>query len=130
MTKKFIYEIGYNQYEDDYTQYFKHEKLFSKEEFKELIKRYTTNNIELLIGLQALQESKSSSFWGNSFEERYDNLYDFYKSIHILEETRTGRLLEDFLYVVARLLVEEEGFLYEPKKTPDVSLFYSTIGRE
>mgnify|MGYP003589147799 CR=1 FL=1 len=29
-----------------------------------------------------------------------------------------------------KLIVEEEGFLYEPKKTPDVSLFYSTIGRE
>ena len=125
------YCIEVDNCEDTFTVKLLHEKLFSKEEFKELIKKYTTNNIKLLIGLKALGEYESSnSFWGDCFEKIYDNLYDFYKSIHILEETRTGRLLEDFLYVVARLLVEEEGFLYEPKKTPDVSLFYSTIGRE
>ena len=40
MTKKFIYEIGYNQYEDGYTQYFKHEKRYTEEEIVEILKKY------------------------------------------------------------------------------------------
>ena len=122
------YCIEVDDCENIFTVKLLHKNLFSEKEFKELLKKYALLDMKLLIEVQTTQEIKSG-FWGDTYEEVYNNLYDFYKSIHILEETRTGRLLEDFLYVVARLLVEEEGFLYEPKKTPDVSLFYSTIGR-
>ena len=124
------YCIEVDDCENIFTVKLLHKNLFSEKEFKELLKKYALLDMKLLIEVQTTQEIKSG-FWGDTYEEVYNNLYEFYKDIHILEETRTGRILREFLHTIVFFLERDEGFIQEiDKPSYDVHVTYSSIGKE
>lgn len=124
------YCIEVDDCEDTFTVKLLHKNLFSEKEFKELLKKYALLDMKLLIEVQTTQEIKSG-FWGDTYEEVYNNLYEFYKDIHILEETRIGRILREFLHTIVFFLERDEGFIQEiDKPSYDVHVTYSSIGKE